>query len=224
MTFIRRKLHSNMGASMPMALVFMMFSLAVAGVVLTAASANVGRTARIKHGQQDYFAVQSAARLMRDELQKLEFTGTKRSESRVYTPLSDGASKKEDDIPSFTGVMNEIRFKQVLEQDYIRLFKASDSFIEATHTLTLAYEGMPNVTAKLTLKKNYCVAVVLCQEENLSNPMTLEMPAAINENSFTDVKTSQDANFTTVTTVNTSTTTVTLAPAGIITKGGELLP
>lgn len=67
MNLITRKLRSQSGASMLIALVFMMFCLFVGGSVLAAASAN---GYRVKHlsDQQDFLNQRSAALLLADEI------------------------------------------------------------------------------------------------------------------------------------------------------------
>lgn len=74
MTNLRRKLNSQSGASIVIALVFFLVCLTVGAVVLTAATANAGRVTRIQKEQQAYFAVRSAAELLRDELAGESFT------------------------------------------------------------------------------------------------------------------------------------------------------
>lgn len=76
MSIIRRKLNSQSGASIVIALIFFLLCLTVGAVVLTAATANVGRVTRIQNQQQAYFAVRSAAELIRDKIAGSYFTGT----------------------------------------------------------------------------------------------------------------------------------------------------
>lgn len=64
---IAGKLRSNSGASMVIALVFMMFCLFVGGSVLAAATANGSRVEHLSD-QQDYLDQRSAAMLIADEL------------------------------------------------------------------------------------------------------------------------------------------------------------
>ena len=64
---ISRKLSSNSGASMILALVFMLFCMFVGGTVLAAASANGYRVAHLSD-QQQYLDERSAAFLTAEEL------------------------------------------------------------------------------------------------------------------------------------------------------------
>lgn len=67
MNLISRKLRSNSGASMILALVFMLFCMFVGGTVLAAASANGYRVAHLSD-QQQYLDERSAAFLTAEEL------------------------------------------------------------------------------------------------------------------------------------------------------------
>lgn len=76
MKLLRKKLHSETGASLMLALLFLFFCLMVGALVLTAASANAGRTTRIEGEQQRYLTVESAALLLREDLHELQFVGS----------------------------------------------------------------------------------------------------------------------------------------------------
>ena len=65
---ITRKLRSNRGASMIIALVFMLFCVFIGGSVLASASANVYRVEHLSD-QQQYLSERSAAFLIADELE-----------------------------------------------------------------------------------------------------------------------------------------------------------
>lgn len=66
---IKEKLHSSKGASLIIALVFMLFCAMIGSAVLAAATANGGRVAALKSDQQEYLDQRSAATLLSDELQ-----------------------------------------------------------------------------------------------------------------------------------------------------------
>lgn len=72
---LREKLHSESGASLMLGLLFLFFCLMMGALVLTAASANAGRTSRIEGEQQRYLAVESAALLLREDLRDMAFVG-----------------------------------------------------------------------------------------------------------------------------------------------------
>ncbi len=70
---VRKKLHSQAGASLLIALLFFLVALMVGAVVLTAAATNAGRLARNRQEQQDYLAVASAARLVEEDFRGMTF-------------------------------------------------------------------------------------------------------------------------------------------------------
>lgn len=68
MNLIKRKLRSQSGASMLIAMVFMMFCVFIGGSVLVSATANAYRVAHLNE-QQDFLNQRSAALLLSDRLQ-----------------------------------------------------------------------------------------------------------------------------------------------------------
>ena len=65
---MKRKLSSKSGASMLLAMVFLMFCLFIGGSVLAAATANGSRVEHLKNDQQNYLSQRSAMLLMADLL------------------------------------------------------------------------------------------------------------------------------------------------------------
>lgn len=65
---MKRKLSSKSGASMLLAMVFLMFCLFIGGSVLAAATANGSRVEHLKNDQQAYLSQRSAMLLMADML------------------------------------------------------------------------------------------------------------------------------------------------------------
>lgn len=86
---MKQKLHSARGASMLIALLFFLVAMMVGAVVLTAASTNAGRVARIRREQQNYLAVASAAELVKEDIAGepcLTFTGSyRRIDTEIVT-------------------------------------------------------------------------------------------------------------------------------------------
>jgi len=68
MLSIKQKLRSKRGASMVMAMVFLMFCTLIGGSVLAAATANASRIEHLTKDQQDYYSQRSATLLMADML------------------------------------------------------------------------------------------------------------------------------------------------------------
>lgn len=72
MKSMKQKLSSKTGASMLLALVFLLFCLMVGGSVLSAASANGSRAVQKKTDQQDYLSQRSASLLLADMLKSTD--------------------------------------------------------------------------------------------------------------------------------------------------------
>ena len=71
MQAIRRKLNSQRGASMLMALLLMLVGIMVSAVIISAATSAAVNKRSEKEQQQAYLAVSSAAELVRDDFQSL---------------------------------------------------------------------------------------------------------------------------------------------------------
>ena len=89
---IKEKLRSSKGASLIIALVFMLFCAMVGSAVLAAATANGGRIAALKSDQQEYLNQRSAATLLSDELQinRPKLTVEKKEVVKTTYTVSDG--------------------------------------------------------------------------------------------------------------------------------------
>ena len=74
MNVVKKKLNSTRGASMLIALIYLLTALMVGTVVLTAASSNVGRITHNRQDQREYYAVESAMELIRADMQSEEFS------------------------------------------------------------------------------------------------------------------------------------------------------
>jgi len=64
-----KKLHSTSGASLLIAMVFLLFCTCVGGAVLAAATANAGRVDALKYDQQEYLNERSAALLLKEQFE-----------------------------------------------------------------------------------------------------------------------------------------------------------
>lgn len=89
---IKEKLRSSKGASLIIALVFMLFCAMIGSAVLAAATANGGRIAALKSDQQEYLNQRSAATLLSDELQinRPKLTVTKKEVVKTTYAVGDG--------------------------------------------------------------------------------------------------------------------------------------
>lgn len=90
------KLRQRTGASMLIALVFMLFCIFIGGSVLAAATANSARMQRKVDDDQEYLTLRSAAALLIDELRRTTRSGTQMS---VLLDTSETFSDDEDADP-----------------------------------------------------------------------------------------------------------------------------
>lgn len=199
MNTMRRKLNSQSGASIVIALIFFLLCLTVGAVVLTAATANVGRVTRIQNQQQAYFAVRSAAELLRDEIQGKHFSAQhERWKGSDYSSNPEGVKpasydrnegpKQKNDFTEktepLTTLMENIHTDAACWFDKQAGWPTSDTI--ETHNLTVdAGEDLKKVTVSWEIDKNYVLTIQLDTEkdEKYHSPMTLTVPAKVNPDS-----------------------------------------
>lgn len=68
MNEVQRKLHDRSGATLTVALLFFIMCAAAGSVILAAATTSTGRLSQLQASDQNYYAVVSAAKLIRDEI------------------------------------------------------------------------------------------------------------------------------------------------------------
>ncbi|MBQ9328960.1 MAG: hypothetical protein IJ225_10590 [Solobacterium sp.] len=93
-----KKLKNNDGATLMLALLFFIMCAVVGSIVLTSASGVSGQLATMKKDDQEYYAVSSATRYIRDSLEDVEFTVTD-----VATEGADGTVTYTDGVLIETG-------------------------------------------------------------------------------------------------------------------------
>lgn len=239
MKSISKKLKSAAGASMLLALLFLFFCLSVGAVVLTAASASAGRTARNRQEQQNYLAVESAAMLLREDMEGTSFITSYEEVVKVTTTVH--VKQEEGQEPkTWTTTATDISYThspakpgpgELLEKvsnDFDTLYTSTKSDLNQplptgfTMRYPLSFEAadMPDVSGSLTVDTSgstiYAVTAVLWVETDgkKSNFTTLVFRPSVSDASST---LREDGNPSVKTT--TYTTTVTWA-APVITKGG----
>ena len=95
MSSIKQKLHSKTGASMILALMFMMICLIIGGTVLASATANGRRVADMQSDEQEYLSQRSAMLLMADMLKTSSDDELSLIiEDKTVTNLSDNTSTR----------------------------------------------------------------------------------------------------------------------------------
>lgn len=94
MNAVQRKLHDRSGATLTVALLFFIMCAAAGSVILAAATTSTGRLSELQASDQNYYAVVSAAKLLRDEIDG-QTIGVKQTETKTVTTTR--TEKKEKD-------------------------------------------------------------------------------------------------------------------------------
>lgn len=84
MKAVQRKLQDRSGATLTVALLFFIMCAAAGSVILAAATTSTGRLAELQASDQNYYAVVSAAKLLRDEIDG-QTIGVKQTETKTTT-------------------------------------------------------------------------------------------------------------------------------------------
>ena len=84
MNAVQRKLHDRSGATLTVALLFFIMCAAAGSVILAAATTSTGRLAELQASDQNYYAVVSAAKLIRDEIDG-QTIGVQQTETKTTT-------------------------------------------------------------------------------------------------------------------------------------------
>lgn len=87
MNEVQRKLHDRSGATLTVALLFFIMCAAAGSVILAAATTSTGRLSQMQASDQNYYAVVSAAKLIRDEIDG-QTIGVKQTETKTTTVTS----------------------------------------------------------------------------------------------------------------------------------------
>lgn len=179
MTNLRQKLNSQSGASIVIALVFFLVCLTVGGVVLTAATASAGRIARIEDEQQAYFAVRSAAELLRDEFEGVtyqasfeEHAGGETGSGRIAPPTSELTAQS----ANLTELMTKLKAQSadVFLNETSRQPEGADTTLD----LPITADGFEQVDAQYAFGADYGVVITL-QTASQQYPMTLTITPQI---------------------------------------------
>lgn len=108
MNKIMQKLHSRSGASMLLAMVFIMFCTFIGGTVLAAATANGSRVAKLTHSQQAYLSQRSAALVLADQLTKDADNGLQLT---IVETITDSQSLKATPQKAAINVFQDLLYK-----------------------------------------------------------------------------------------------------------------
>lgn len=97
MKAVQRKLHDRSGATLTVALLFFIMCAAAGSVILAAATTSTERLAELQASDQNYYAVVSAAKLLRDEIDG-QTIGVKQTEKKttIVTTRTDNGGTQDD--------------------------------------------------------------------------------------------------------------------------------
>lgn len=163
-----KKCKSTSGASIFIALFFLLLCAMAGSVILTAASTSSGRLSNLKSNEQSYYTVSSAAKLLKNEIE-----GEKYSRYQIFSGsnqnLGDGYYK----IP-------EKGMKDLLKKaaDQVFLSDSPDFSYSDTLIIQSSETSIEEVTAKFTMDAGYNIMVELSQGNTVC---TLRIPVVLSE-------------------------------------------
>ncbi len=228
MNAVTGKLKSKAGISLAIALVFFLLCAMVGTVVLSAASASAGSTARERQLYRETLAMTSAAELLSQDIQAMRFTGAYTRTETVTTtvdPTGNTGTKVETstDYRQKAPTMEGSRLFSVQDNggsfsDSLgltqRYFANQGKWtVEVAGPQTVVFHAVedqhiPEVTGSLTIGEDYTLTVVLyCGKNTLT--MSFPPQAASKTEVAAPVTTTVDPNTTKKTTIATYSTTLT---------------
>lgn len=95
MNAVQRKLHDRSGATLTVALLFFIMCAAAGSVILAAATTSTGRLSQLQASDQNYYAVVSAAKLIRDEIDG-QTIGVMQTETKTVTTTRTEKTEKDE--------------------------------------------------------------------------------------------------------------------------------
>ena len=133
MKAVQRKLQDRSGATLTVALLFFIMCAAAGSVILAAATTSTGRLAELQASDQNYYAVVSAAKLIRDEIDG-QTIGVKQTETKTTT-----VTTKTDN----GGTTDDTSDDTIVEETKITYTYSDPTFVYGTkdaHTNKLNFE------------------------------------------------------------------------------------
>lgn len=133
MNEVQRKLHDRSGATLTVALLFFIMCAAAGSVILAAATTSTGRLSQLQASDQNYYAVVSAAKLIREEIDG-QTIGVKQTETKTTT-----VTTKTDN----GGTSDDTSDDTIIEETKIEYTYSDPTFVYGTkdaHTNKLTFE------------------------------------------------------------------------------------
>lgn len=166
---IKQKCASTSGASLLIALFFLLLCAIVGSIVLTSASVASGRFANLKEAEQSYYSVSSASKLLKAELE-----GEKYSKYEILS--KDGMPLENEYYALPQNKMKEFLIKGV-EQVMTSQTEYSDIF-----TIYSSEQVMEEVTAYFSMDSQYNISITVTQGRT---KCMVTIPAIYSENTET---------------------------------------
>ena len=176
-----KKLKSNNGATILIALVFFLLCAAAGSVLLASGTASSGRMAGLVYQEQAYYSVSSAARMFRDVIENKTF-GYYVLEGDY--PTGEGSEPSEGYVNPPSGELASL-----LSEGGLKIFKQSvDSGLlneDYEKELSITAPGLDEVTCKFKMEKDTynIVADFMCSHDGKAlYKIRLTIPAALSNN------------------------------------------
>lgn len=173
-----KKLKSQNGASLAIALVFLMMCSMAGAVILSAAGTASGRNVGWKKRQQEEYTLSSAGRVLLSELENQEYSVT----TNYFGPGTPAFT--EEPTGKLSGLLTEAadtvreQRKQAIENGEEL---TPDKYPGFTKTLTIAVPEVPelsNVEATFSMDTGYSIMIILKLKESMDTSYTVSIPAS----------------------------------------------
>lgn len=163
---IGKKCKSTSGASIFIALFFLLLCAMAGSVILTAASTSSGSLSNLKNNEQSYYTVSSAAKLLRKEIE-----GEKYSRYQIFSENNQLITDGYYNVP-------EKGMKDLLKKAIDQVFKSQSPDFTYSDTLIIKLSDttIEEVTAKFVMDASYNITIELSEGDRVS---TLSIPAAL---------------------------------------------
>jgi len=155
MLSVKQKLHSKNGASMIMAMVFLMFCLLIGGSVLSMATANSSRIQNMAQDQQEYYSQRSAIMMMADMLtdengKELQALVTEvRTGDAVTCTITSSSFPESGEVPFLQKVLFETIVSQYLKKEGIAVRYSDFTWIHSVSYVFAPTKGTLQITGIL---------------------------------------------------------------------------
>lgn len=209
---IKAKLNSKNGATLVMALFYMMFCIAIGSMILSSGSTAMGQVQHLRGEEQSYLNVLSAAELIKDEMKEASFV----EETITVTHSACGANEQISPPPTYpnNALTNEL-------QSVYDGSSADETFLIKAELL-----GLNDVSVTISMREDSALIFVLT-EDGSNYTLTLIMPAEINTTNKTDISTHEfepspgSGNYTICERIAKTETTTMVFDSGVIYKGAH---